>query len=83
MRHEGVTPGEAGSARRYSEGMDEVTVAQDRWPVDIQEYARKWVAIRDGQVVAAADTLDELYAIDGVDPLDVVYPVPPPGPRFV
>jgi hypothetical protein len=41
-----------------------------------EQYRGKWIAIRDREVVAVADSLEELYAHDGVDVGDVIYRVP-------
>jgi hypothetical protein len=42
----------------------------------VEQYAGKWIAIRDGEVVESADTLEELREIEGVRREDAVYLVP-------
>lgn len=51
-------------------------------PRDIEQYAGLWVAIRGRQVVASAETVDELYENDNVRPTDVLYRVPELGAYF-
>jgi hypothetical protein len=41
-----------------------------------ERYRGKWVAIRNREVVAAAASLEELYADDKVEVGDVIYRVP-------
>jgi hypothetical protein len=40
------------------------------------QYRGKWIAIRNREVVGVADSLEDLYAQDGVDIGDVIYRVP-------
>jgi hypothetical protein len=42
----------------------------------------KWVAIRDGEVIASADSLAELHANDNVTRDDAVYVVPESNSAF-
>lgn len=52
-------------------------------PVDaFVEYAGKWIAIRDGEVVASADSLAELRANPDVTREDAVFVVPEPSSTF-
>jgi hypothetical protein len=46
------------------------------------QYAGQWVALRDGQVVAAAETLEELRENPGVRRDDAVFVVPEPTSYF-
>jgi hypothetical protein len=39
-------------------------------------YEGKWIAVRDGEVIASADSLQELRAEPQVTPDDAVYVVP-------
>jgi hypothetical protein len=48
----------------------------------LDKYAGKWVAIRHGEVVAAADSLEELRADPEVRRTDAVYVVPEPSSYF-
>jgi hypothetical protein len=48
----------------------------------LTEYAGKWVALRAGEVVAAADDYDALVAEPGVEQTDAVYLVPPTSALF-
>ncbi|MHB1539645.1 MAG: DUF5678 domain-containing protein [Solirubrobacteraceae bacterium] len=45
-------------------------------PVDALAYRGQWVAIRSGKVVAARDSLQDLYADAEVEADDVTYHVP-------
>jgi hypothetical protein len=57
-------------------GEHSVTVARSPIPEGIEEYAGKWVVIRAGEVVAAADSFEELVAVEGLHPDDAIYHVP-------
>jgi hypothetical protein len=60
-------------------------IHQHRTPLTAEEleaYAGKWVAIRDGAVVAAADSLQELRAHPEVRREDAVYVVPESSTLF-
>ena len=46
------------------------------------EYAGRWVAIRDGEVVGASETLDALVRQDAVHEDDLLYRVPPASVAF-
>ena len=46
------------------------------------EYAGKWVAIRGGSVIAAADSLEELRANPKVTRGDAVYVIPEQSSSF-
>ena len=48
----------------------------------LEEYAGKWIAVRDGAVIASADSLDELRANEHVRREDAVYVVPDPSSSF-
>jgi hypothetical protein len=48
----------------------------------LEEYADKWIAVRDGTVIAAADTYDELLADRAVTEDDATYRVPPASALF-
>jgi len=48
----------------------------------LEEHAGQWVAVRDGEVIAAADSLQELRANDDVTREDAVYVVPDPASSF-
>lgn len=51
-------------------------------PAALAGYEGKWVAIRDGVVIAAAETLEELRQIPDVRRDDAVYVVPEPSTYF-
>jgi hypothetical protein len=51
-------------------------------PKDAERYAGKWVAIRGDEIVANADSLEELYANDQVSRNDALWVVPEPGTHF-
>ena len=42
----------------------------------VEQYTGKWVAIRDGRVVASAETFEELVEKSDVRDEDVLYRVP-------
>lgn len=46
------------------------------------EHAGKWIALRDGQIVAVADSLDELRANPDVTREDAVFVVPEQSSTF-
>lgn len=46
------------------------------------EYADKWIAVRNGEVVVAADTYEALKADSRVVETDAVYHVPPATSLF-
>jgi hypothetical protein len=48
----------------------------------MEQYAGKWIAIRGDEVVASADSLEELRANDQVSRDDDVWVVPEPGIHF-
>jgi hypothetical protein len=55
-------------------------------PVPAEAFARfpgRWVAIRDGNVVADARLLDELEADVSVEYTDTIFRVPEPGSKFL
>ena len=52
-------------------------------PQDVEQYAGKWIAIRGDQVVASADSLEELRANEQVSRDDAVWVVPEPGTYFL
>jgi Family of unknown function (DUF5678) len=51
-------------------------------PKDAERYAGKWVAIRGNDVVASADSLEELYANEQVSCNDALWVVPEAGTHF-
>lgn len=59
-----------------------VEIARSPLPEGIDEYAGKWVALRDGEVVAAADDLNELIENAEVLSSDAFYRVPEAGACF-
>ena len=52
-------------------------------PKDVEQYAGKWIAIRGDEVVASADSLEELRANEQVSRDDAVWVVPEPGTYFL
>jgi hypothetical protein len=55
-------------------------------PVPVEAFDRfpgRWVAIRDGDVVADARTLEELEADARTGSSDTVFRVPEPGSKFL
>ena len=52
-------------------------------PKDAERYAGKWVAIRGDEIVAGADSLEELRANELVSRDDAVWVVPEPGTYFL
>lgn len=52
-------------------------------PKDVEQYAGKWIAIRGDEVVASADSLEELRANDQVSRDDDVWIAPEPGTYFL
>jgi hypothetical protein len=59
-----------------------VTVTRIVDPEDWESYRGQWVAIREGQIVAAAIKLDDLYADERVQQSDGVARVPEDGVHF-
>ncbi len=54
-------------------------------PVPSEAFERfpgKWIAIRSGEIVAAADTLELLTADEQVRDTDIRFRVPEPGANF-
>lgn len=47
-----------------------------------EQYAGRWVAVRDGDVIAAADSLEELRANPDVSREDAVFVVPERSSSF-
>lgn len=45
---------------------------------DLRPYWGKWIAVRDGEIVAAGFSLAEVRNQDGVGPTDLAMPVPHP-----
>ena len=58
---------------------DSVTFDRVVYPEGYEAYGGQWVAIRDHQIVAAAEKLDDLFADERVGPDDEVWRVPEPG----
>ena len=52
-------------------------------PKGVEQYAGKWIAIRGDEVVASADSLEELRANDQVSRSDALWVVPEPGIHFL
>lgn len=52
-------------------------------PKGVDQYAGKWIAIRGDEVVASADSLEELYANEEVSRDDAVWVAPEPGTYFL
>jgi hypothetical protein len=52
-------------------------------PKGVERYAGKWIAIRGDEIVASADSLEELYANEQVSRNDVVWVAPEPGTYFL
>lgn len=48
----------------------------------LEKFAGMWVAVRNGDVIAAADVYDELKANDNVRDDDATYHVPPAASLF-
>ena len=60
--------------------MRSVEIARSPLPDDVeQSHPGKWIAVRDGKVVAEADDLEALVSSPSFEPDDAVYHVPPPG----
>ena len=53
------------------------------FPKGAERYAGKWVAIRGDELVAGADSLEELRANDQVSRDDDVWVAPEPGTYFL
>jgi hypothetical protein len=51
-------------------------------PEDVEQYAGKWIAIRGDEVVASADSLEELDANEQVSRNDALWVVPEAGTHF-
>jgi hypothetical protein len=52
-------------------------------PKDVEQYAGKWIAIRGDEIVASADSLEELRTNDQVSRDDDVWVAPEPGTYFL
>ena len=52
-------------------------------PAGVEKYAGKWIAIRGDEIVASADSLEELRANELVFRNDAVWVVPEPGIHFL
>lgn len=48
----------------------------------LKKYAGKWVALRGGNVIAAADDYETLMAHDKVELTDAIFHVPPTSSLF-
>jgi hypothetical protein len=58
-------------------------IARSPLPSEVEDrYAGKWIAIRDGDVIAEADDLERLMDDERVRPEDAVYHVPEAGSYF-
>ena len=78
-------PGDASLVEVYvrdpqaAQGDPEFSVSLSHVPENIDEYAGMWVALRNGEVVAAAESYDELERSEGFEPTDAFYTVPETG----
>ena len=52
-------------------------------PKGVEQYPGKWIAIRGDEIVASADSLEELRANDQVSRDDDVWVAPEPGTYFL
>jgi Family of unknown function (DUF5678) len=52
-------------------------------PKGVERYAGKWVAIRGNEIVAGADSLEELRANEQVSRDDAIWIAPEPGTYFL
>ena len=52
-------------------------------PKDLSDYAGRWVAIRDGIVVASGENVDDLFQQEAVLPTDIIMTVPEPCDQFL
>ena len=60
-----------------------VTISRPPVPADVFElFPGRWVAIRDGAVVADAASRSELDSDPHVEPTDARFRVPEPGAKF-
>ncbi len=50
---------------------------------DLRPYWGKWIAMRDGEIVAAGSSLAEVRNQDDVRPTDLVMPVPHPHGHLI
>ena len=68
------------------ERIDKVSTITQQSPIPVEafseEYVGRWVAVRDGAVIAVADSLEELRANPDVTREDAVYVVPDPSATF-
>lgn len=63
--------------------MASADVAQPPVPPEaFSEHPGKWVAIRDRQILAAADSVEELERDDEVEATDTLFLVPEPSTHF-
>lgn len=62
--------------------MSAVEISRSPLPEGVEEFAGKWVALRDGEVIASADDFDDLIADPDVMSTDVFYRVPETGACF-
>jgi hypothetical protein len=55
-------------------------------PVPAEAFKRfpgRWIAVRDGKIVADARTIEGLEANEMVEPLDTFFRVPEPNSKFL
>lgn len=52
-------------------------------PKGVEHYAGKWIAIRGDEIVASADSLEELRANEQVSRDDAIWVAPEPGTYFL
>lgn len=65
-------------------GVIEPPIAQPAVPDGVAEkYARRWIAIRGDEVIAASASLGELTADERVRDDDTLFHVPPPNSVFL
>ena len=62
--------------------MSAIEVARSPLPEGVERYAGQWVALRNGEVIAAADDLNDLIGREDVLSSDVFYRVPEAGACF-
>lgn len=60
-----------------------ITVSEPPVPAEaFEKHPGEWVAIRDGQIIAAAESVEGLEQNDAVEPTDTIFLVPDPSTHF-
>jgi len=60
-----------------------ITVSEPPIPAEaFEKHPGQWVAIRHGQIIAAADSIEGLGQNDAVESTDTVFLVPDPSTHF-